>query len=1022
MELIPVSQIRRTTRALLPGLAAGLLASACLGQSTWYVSPDGSDSADGLTPGTAWKTAAKVNGTSFAPGDQILFERGGLWRETLQPASDGTVAEPIIFGAYGNGEKPRFSGAEVLENVSFEHVAGTSSTYTLPSETRINWVFRNGQFMRSAEQATRPWNTYVPNPDEAVCRGYVDATPGSFYYSSADEALYINIGDDITASTDLFTGSVRAGLNGGAIYVFNRSHLIFRDLAGEETAHWNGGYVFRTMNAANISFENCDAYNGGKHHFGAINTKAFVGRNLYSSGGMPDMWYGAATALVSYSDTNNGRSGDTSEWIDCTVEDYPALFGAFYMHGGGLSDVLLEDIISRGNWIGSGPSGTTTVRVIGGLIENNQYGSYGGNNFVDGLTLVGPEASIKIWGNDSIIQNCLIVGALPIDYQVYPDDSGVILDRGQNNTFRFNTIVMDPATPANAAAFTLYNADAGLDPLKNPTPHIYGNIVSGSAYVFKSNYAGDGSFQWNHNFYTQTPIFTLGDGRVLDLTQWKALGYDMGSLVGNPLFAGDYSLLPGSDAVDGVPVYVDAPISDILGNWRPAGNACDMGAFEFNPEPWKPVARDDVDSVHAESSILVDVLGNDSDDGLPAALVVTEVSTPQVGTAVISGNQIEYTPATGFYGTDVLRYTISDSQDSDQATLTIDVTYMNDNAIWLPLDQAASLDVLEAGGRKLGSVSGFANSTDPWVEGYSGMAVALNGSSQFISLDAAYTPPTGSSARTVTAWIKTVGEGAIVSWGDAGSGNCWTWRLEETHPNAGALRIDVEGGYLVASTDLRDDQWHHVAVVLPDGADTVSQCQLYVDGVLDTPTSFIEQTINTVATPVRIGKDALPTPRYFAGAIDEVRITKRALNPVEIATEAALGNQVDIAWHRAFFGPDPVDWDADADMDGFNRLMEMGLGGNPHLSDPALIQPVFSFDEATRILSVTFRRRNQSVYPLDYAVSVSPDLVDWSSLTSSEQSSPLIDRNQFLENATFHSDRPLAPGQRQFIQVGVWAR
>jgi hypothetical protein len=55
MELIPVSQIRRTTRALLPGLAAGLLASACLGQSTWYVSPDGSDSADGLTPGTAWK-------------------------------------------------------------------------------------------------------------------------------------------------------------------------------------------------------------------------------------------------------------------------------------------------------------------------------------------------------------------------------------------------------------------------------------------------------------------------------------------------------------------------------------------------------------------------------------------------------------------------------------------------------------------------------------------------------------------------------------------------------------------------------------------------------------------------------------------------------------------------------------------------------------------------------------------------------------------------------------------------------
>ena len=588
----PINQLRQRPVEVFLVLTVVLLSPfACLGQSTYYVSPDGSDSADGLTLGTAWRTAAKVNATSFAPGDQILFEREGLWRETLQPASDGTVAEPIVFGAYGSGDKPRFSGADVLSNASFQYVEGTTSTYNLPSATVINWVFKNNQFMHAAEQCTRPKGTYVANNDPVANRAYVDATPDSFYYSSADQVLYLNTGDDITASSDLFTGSVRPGLDGGAVYVVNRSNLVFRDLAGEETAHWNGGYVFRTMNAENIKFEECDAYNGGKHHFGVINTKDFVGQDLYCNGGMPDMWMGAATATVSYSDTNNGRSGDTSQWINCKVENYPRMFGAFYMHGGGISDVLIQNMISRGNWIGSAPSGTATVRVIGGLIENNEYSTYGSNTFVDGLTLMGSEASMKIWGNNNVVQNCLIAGALPVKPQVYSNDTGVILDRGQNNTFRFNTIVLDPDTPATSAALTLYNADEGLDPLKNPTPNIYGNIVSGSSYIFKSNFDGDGSFQWDYNLYDETPIFNLGDGRELSLDQWQALGYDLGSLVGDPMFAGDYSLLAGSDAIDGVPLDMIAPAYDLVGNSRTQGSGYDMGAFEYISEPNPSITR-----------------------------------------------------------------------------------------------------------------------------------------------------------------------------------------------------------------------------------------------------------------------------------------------------------------------------------------------------------------------------------------------------------------------------------------------
>lgn len=54
--------------------------------ATYYVSNNGSDANDGLSPETAWKTIARVNQDTYIPGDKILFERGGEWENTtLQP-------------------------------------------------------------------------------------------------------------------------------------------------------------------------------------------------------------------------------------------------------------------------------------------------------------------------------------------------------------------------------------------------------------------------------------------------------------------------------------------------------------------------------------------------------------------------------------------------------------------------------------------------------------------------------------------------------------------------------------------------------------------------------------------------------------------------------------------------------------------------------------------------------------------------------------------------------------------------
>ena len=76
----------------------------------FYVSPNGNDDNDGLTPETAWQTFKNINGIKamklIKAGDTILFERGGEWRGVL-PCIAG-----VTYSAYGEGAKPVFNASK----------------------------------------------------------------------------------------------------------------------------------------------------------------------------------------------------------------------------------------------------------------------------------------------------------------------------------------------------------------------------------------------------------------------------------------------------------------------------------------------------------------------------------------------------------------------------------------------------------------------------------------------------------------------------------------------------------------------------------------------------------------------------------------------------------------------------------------------------------------------------------------------------------------------------------------------
>lgn len=78
--------------------------------TAYYVSNNGDDSNDGLTPETPFATLERLGDVSFAFGDTVFFERGSIWRKAELPMSL-IFTEGITLSAYGEGDKPRFYGS-----------------------------------------------------------------------------------------------------------------------------------------------------------------------------------------------------------------------------------------------------------------------------------------------------------------------------------------------------------------------------------------------------------------------------------------------------------------------------------------------------------------------------------------------------------------------------------------------------------------------------------------------------------------------------------------------------------------------------------------------------------------------------------------------------------------------------------------------------------------------------------------------------------------------------------------------
>lgn len=273
--------------------------------------------------------------------------------------------------------------------------------------------------------------------------------------------------------------------------------------------------------------------------------------------------------------------------------------------------------------------------------------------------------------------------------------------------------------------------------------------------------------------------------------------------------------------------------------------------INLNTGNTRPDAFDDSLSIVGDSvATIVNVLGNDRDDGAAADLRVVSVSDPdQGGTVTLENGVVSYQPAASFVGTERFTYTLSDGDLTDTATVVVTVTdpavSTNSNfsgVVFVDHDNDGQQDTGEGGigGVVLNltgsDVDGNAVSrrvvTD--VDGRYNFAALPKGTftvtqdQPLFYLDGTDTADPLSSASGDDAFTVTVGDDVIRSegntFGERGVSPRFAMlaNLSSRRATVGFVAASAEGQSQLLSSPLGWEDYSHINVVMSGDGETVT--------------------------------------------------------------------------------------------------------------------------------------------------------------------------------------------------------
>ena len=279
---------------------------------------DGDDSADGLTPATAWKTFRNVNGRAFKPSEAVLLKRGSRWEEGLAPAGSGTATRWITLGAYGEGRRP------VINGVNRDAVLLSEQSYWVVQDLEVTSdpeYKRCGLKVTTAAGKPQPKGIKVFNviaydngpagivvgSDHGGGNGYdgVEIENCLSYAQDSDGILVCGSDQNGCRNSVIRYSTAYSNLYGGGIWIQSGQNGLIEHCLAYNNACIN----IWTWNSINVTIRHCEA---------------FRGRTPRDAGGFDIDWgCEACTLEYCYSHHNEGVGILLMGGGDGTYRDFP---------------------------------------------------------------------------------------------------------------------------------------------------------------------------------------------------------------------------------------------------------------------------------------------------------------------------------------------------------------------------------------------------------------------------------------------------------------------------------------------------------------------------------------------------------------------------------------------------------------------------------------------------------------------------------------------------------------------------
>jgi len=234
--------VKKVQMAILAVFCVFVMSSAGWAATYYVDATNGNDNNGGLSQSTAWKTIAKVNSSTFQPGDSILLKRDEIWREQLIVLSSGFKGMPITYGAYGSGDKPVISAADVVANWSF--CEGSS-----PNTHRTFLITKPGQVFMDDTRLIEGSDKDLLNDHE---------------WFWEDGYLYLRA---YSGNPDDTGHMIQASQRPVAVNIRNKKYITVDGIRVEKAADSTGwGHtIYVHNNSANIILQNITALQAGKN-------------------------------------------------------------------------------------------------------------------------------------------------------------------------------------------------------------------------------------------------------------------------------------------------------------------------------------------------------------------------------------------------------------------------------------------------------------------------------------------------------------------------------------------------------------------------------------------------------------------------------------------------------------------------------------------------------------------------------------------------------------------------------------